>query len=182
MELLKVVGKLHKLTKGQFVCTEGEEGHSLYILLQGLAEIVLDSYSDSAKRIGVLKEGSIFGEMSLLENKPRTATIYITSPQAIIMEIGMNDFLELLEKEPWVGYKMMVTLNSRVNQMLDNIEVYDKKYVFQYKKQEMYITIQKLGEDEFTLICSQSKEYVWSILKFLSSSLDHLNQVYLQIS
>lgn len=180
MNQLGNVGKLRNLVKGQFVCTEGELGNSLFILLKGTAEVVLDSYADKIKKIEKIEEGSFFGEMSLLENKPRTATIVIASPSAIVVEINQNDFAKLIENEPNFGYRILRTLNGRINQMIHTIGLYDKKIVAVYEGQEMYQTIQKMNEEEFTLICKKNKEYVWRLLKFLSSSLTKLNQIYIQ--
>lgn len=182
LSVIQNVGKLVTLQKNQLVCTEGQEGDSLFILMSGKAEIVLNSYSDNVKSVGLLEAGSLFGEMSLLEHKPRTATIAIRSNNAIVLEILKEDFPIVIDQQPEIAYMLLLNLNSRMNAMLGRIEEFDKRFVFQYKKRELYQTIQKIRKDEFKSICKQNSSYVWNLLKFLSSSLDELNQIYIKKS
>ena len=78
--------------RGQVICQEGEIGHSMFILLQGNADITINSFSDQAQNLGTLQEGSFFGEMSLLEGKPRSATIVALSDEVIVLEIAEENF------------------------------------------------------------------------------------------
>ena len=64
--------------------------------------------------------------------------------------------------------------------MLDRIEPEDKKFVFKYKRNPIYNTIQKLNVQSFHNISTKDSDYVWELLKYLSSSLEKLNQEYIQ--
>ena len=67
IDVLKKCGKNVTYKRGQVICQEGEIGHSMFILLQGNADITINSFSDQAQNLGTLQEGSFFGEMSLLD-------------------------------------------------------------------------------------------------------------------
>ena len=70
LEILKTLGKVKKYQKGEFVCVENEGGNCAFLLLEGNVTIMLKSFADKPKIVATLSEGTIFGEMSLLENKP----------------------------------------------------------------------------------------------------------------
>ena len=106
----------------------------MYVLLKGSVEVVINSFSDQVQSLGCMQEGSFFGEMSLLEGKPRTATIVADSEETVVLEISEVDMPDLLQNAPTVAYRLLLTLNNRLNAMLERIEQKDRKYVFRYKK------------------------------------------------
>ena len=79
VDLLKDCGKVVTFHGGQSICREGETGHSMFVLLKGSAEVLINSFSDNPQSVGLVEEGSFFGEMSLLESKPRSASVVAVS-------------------------------------------------------------------------------------------------------
>lgn len=112
--------------------------------------------------------------MSLLESKPRSATIIACSD-----EVSETDFSKLLLEAASTTYILLLTLNNRLNNMLDRIEPDDKRFVFKYKKNPIYTTIQKMDVRTFDSIAKKDPDYVWELLKYLSSSLEKLNREYI---
>lgn len=179
IDVLKKCGKTVTFKNGQAICREGEAGHSMFILLRGSVEIMINSFSDNVQSLGCMPEGSFFGEMSLLENKPRTATIYANSDEVIVLEIGEEHLPLLMLNAPSVTYRLLLTLNNRLNAMLDRIEQEDKKFAFRYRRDSIYNTIQKLDVRTFDAIAKKDPDYAWQLLKYLSSSLEKLNKEYI---
>ena len=179
IDVLKKCGKNVTYKRGQVICQEGEIGHSMFILLQGNADITINSFSDQAQNLGTLQEGSFFGEMSLLEGKPRSATIVALSDEVIVLEIAEENFPMLLLNASSITFRILLTLNNRLNAMLDRIEEDDKKFVFKYKRNPIYNTIQKLDVRSFHNISQKDPDYVLELLKYLSSSLEKLNREYI---
>lgn len=179
IDVLKKCGNTVVYQNGQAVCREGELGSSMFILLQGSVEIMINSFSDNALSLGCMPEGSFFGEMSLLEDKPRSATIIANSDNAVVLEIDLESFPLLLLNAPSITFRLLITLNNRLNAMLDRIEKIDKKYVFKYKRNSVYTSIQKLEVRSFYAISRKDPDYVWELLKYLSSSLEKLNREYI---
>lgn len=179
IDLLKKCGTTVTYKNGQAICREGEAGHSMFILLRGSVEIIINSFSDNVQSLGCMPEGSFFGEMSLLEDKPRSATIIANSDEVIVLEISETDFPMLLLNAPSVTFRLLLTLNNRLNAMLDRIEVDDKKFVFRYRRNSLYTTIQKLDVRTFDSISKKDPDYAWELLKYLSSSLEKLNREYI---
>ncbi len=179
IDVLKDCGKTTVFERGQVLCQEGETGHSMFILLKGDVEISINSFSDNPQSLGMLQEGSFFGEMSLLESKPRSATIIACSPQVTVLEVSELDFSKLLLNATSITYRLLLSLNSRLNNMLDRINEEDKRFVFQYRKNPIYNTIQKMDVRTFDAVAKKDPDYVWSLLKYLSSSLEKLNREYI---
>lgn len=170
--------KTTEYPRGTIICREGEPGHSMFVLLQGLVEVTLNSYSNDAKSILTLQKGSFFGEMSLLEKKPRSATVS-TRTDVVVLEISEKDFPALLVENTTIAYKLLLTLNKRLNNMLNQLDETNKRFVFHYRKNETYATIQNLSERDFETIAHENSDYVWTLLKYLSSSLSDLNTKYI---
>lgn len=181
VDILKKCGKLVVFKNGEAICHEGETGHSMYILLKGFVEITINSFSDQPKSLGLVGEGSFFGEMSLLEKKPRSATIISKSDECVAIEVEETDFSILLLNATSITYRILLSLNKRLNEMLDRIEEKDKKFVFKYKKNPIYSTIQKMDVRTFDQISKKDPDYVWELLKYLSSSLEKLNREYISL-
>lgn len=179
LDVLKNCGTTVNYKNGQAICREGEAGHSMFLLLRGTVEITINSFSDNAQALGTMTEGSFFGEMSLLENKPRSATIIANSDEVTVLEIGEDSFPLLLLNAPSITFRLLLTLNNRLNAMLDRIEPEDKKFVFQYRRNPIYNTIQKLDVRSFDTVSKKDPDYAWTLLKYLSSSLEKLNQEYI---
>ena len=107
-ELEEVAKILKKKTykPGDVIFTETRDGESLYILRKGEVKACKTAPDGQLFTLTVMKDGDIFGEMSFLEGRPRSATVVaITDIEIFLME--RKDFEGLVEKEPWVVYKLM---------------------------------------------------------------------------
>ena len=58
VDLLKDCGKVVTFQGGQSICREGETGHSMFVLLKGSAEVLINSFSDNPQSVGLVEEGS----------------------------------------------------------------------------------------------------------------------------
>jgi small-conductance mechanosensitive channel/CRP-like cAMP-binding protein len=96
-ELLKA-GDANHFGRGEAVIDEGTEGDSMFILLQGAAQVSV-SKNGSLIRVGVLRAGDCFGEMSLLTGEPRTATVR-AEKDCEVLEISKPVMGEVLRQSP----------------------------------------------------------------------------------
>jgi CRP-like cAMP-binding protein len=93
---------------GQIIVSQGTPGQAFYMLVSGRVEIVRDGRS-----IGAFKAGDFFGEMSLLDNAPRSATIQALEPTTCVM-LSSWDFKGLLEQHPSIAVKLLEVLSRRL--------------------------------------------------------------------
>jgi signal transduction histidine kinase len=97
---------------GEIVFRENTPGDTMYIVLSGRFAI-LKGDLDSPTIIGYRGEGGIVGEMALLDNQPRSATI-VALDKLHLLGINRQNFRQLLEAIPSVSLRIMETLSSRL--------------------------------------------------------------------
>lgn len=123
-QVLKCAG-LRSFSAGSVIIGEGAVGDSMFIMVRGEVEItkrlglVLDEETPNERLIISLKaeEGVCFGEMSLLENEPRSATVTALT-ECLLMEIGREDFMKLIKQNSDMGCKILLRLAQLLSKYL----------------------------------------------------------------
>lgn len=87
--------RLKKFTPGDVIISKGEPGKNLFIILSGLVNVV----DDDGASITKLRNGEVFGEMSLISGDPVGATIKVVEPTTVLFIRG-QDFLKVLNRFP----------------------------------------------------------------------------------
>jgi CRP-like cAMP-binding protein len=98
MELLKRF-EGHDLEPGTVIIREGDAGQGLFVILLGEVEILRNDTSGRERPVAKLGAGEVFGEMSLLGDRPTTATVRALS-RTTIMFLGRDYFRRLVEALP----------------------------------------------------------------------------------
>lgn len=110
-----------RFDKGQVVFYEGDLGGSLYIISKGSIKIVVMSEDGREHILALLREKDYFGEISLIDGEPRSATAMALDQVNVIM-ISRDDFVRLLRENPEMSLKIMITLCSRLRKTDKHIE------------------------------------------------------------
>lgn len=97
--------------KDYLLFVEGEPGDRLFIIQKGKVNIT-KIMNDKEILIAVLKEGDIFGEMALLENKPRTANA-ITAEDCSFLIVERKNFDAMVTTQPSLTTKLITLLSER---------------------------------------------------------------------
>jgi PAS domain S-box-containing protein len=102
---------------GRMVFSEGEPGHSLYIVKSGLVEILKKGPDEHAGTIRLARRGpgEIIGEMAVIEEKPRFATA-ICVVETQLAEMSREDFMRLLATRPDMALQFLKLLIERVKE------------------------------------------------------------------
>ncbi len=93
---------------GQIIVSQGTPGQAFYLILDGRVEVMRDN-----KSFGAFKAGDFFGEMSLLDSAPRSATVRAILPTTCLM-LSSWDFKALLERYPSIAIKLLEVLSRRL--------------------------------------------------------------------
>jgi len=104
---------------GQIVIQEGTKGTSAFIVLSGAVE-VLKRTGDKEIVVATLGEGQVFGEMGLIEDHPRSATVKAMT-ELRLQVISRDGFNELLQKKPAVLIPIIKSLFERLRQASDRL-------------------------------------------------------------
>ena len=100
-----------KLAPGDFLFREGESGDKMYVLLEGDVEIRL---GDLVLETAV--PGALIGEMALIDNSPRTASVVAKTP-CRLAEIDQRRFHFLVQQTPHFATHVMKVLSARLRHM-----------------------------------------------------------------
>ena len=96
------------LREGKEMTKEGSRGREFFVLLEGDADVTKDGQS-----INKLSAGDFFGEIALVSDTPRTATVTATSPVRALV-ITDRSFRRLLDESPEIQRKVLVALAERL--------------------------------------------------------------------
>ena len=92
----------------QPIVQQGQVGNGLYIIVSGGARIVAGS--DELTRLG---PGDFFGELSVIDQRPRTATVYATGASTCLA-LASWDLVAQLEKDPQLAMNLLQELAGRL--------------------------------------------------------------------
>jgi len=93
---------------GAELTRQGEAGHEFVIILDGVASVLVHG-----ERVATLGAGDHFGEMSLLDGGPRTASVIAETPMTIAV-VAQSNFAALLDEVPSIARSVLVNLARRV--------------------------------------------------------------------
>lgn len=127
-QIKKVLGICRRVTfaEAEVVAREGEEGDTMYIILEGTVEVakslIMSGLNEDTEKSKVFtkldaEDHAVFGEIALLERSKRTATIR-TITKCTFYEIKRDDFLGLTKADPALGYPIFVNLARIVSARL----------------------------------------------------------------
>lgn len=110
-ELNLVANMVHARTyqPDEVVFLEGQPGTGMYAITSGGVNITLNYRRDDEITLAQLKECDFFGEISLLDESPRSASAVAVGPTELI-GFFRSDLMDLIEKNPLMGTKIMLGL------------------------------------------------------------------------
>jgi len=107
--------------KGRTIVAEGEPSQSMYILLAGRAKVQRSDSEGKEVILAVLSSGEFFGEMSLIDDAPRSASV-ITLEPCEFMAVSKEAFKAMLVQSPEVTMAVMRGLVRRLREADKKIE------------------------------------------------------------
>jgi CRP-like cAMP-binding protein len=96
------------LREGKELTKEGAPGREFFVLVEGEADVL-----KNGRRVNKLGAGDFFGEIALVHQAPRTATVKATAPVRALVVTERN-FRRLLEESPEIQRKVLAALAERV--------------------------------------------------------------------
>lgn len=118
----------YRYPAGSIVFCENEPGDTCFVIHAG--EVRISKIGEGVeKTLAVVGPGEIFGEMSVLEKKPRTATA-VTLTDAVLMRLDLEALLALIKAQPEFGYRLGRILANRIissYRHLENLAIEDPR-------------------------------------------------------
>jgi len=95
------------------ILREGEVGDSVFLISSGSVQVMLQGMGRPAIELAVLQAGEIFGEMAVLERRPRSATV-VAKENCLLLEIVGEAIRKLLETHPEMQVKLYTVARDRM--------------------------------------------------------------------
>src|SRR5258708_11324226 len=115
-DLAALSGRLEEIdyNEGDVIFNQGDEGSSLFLIEDGAVEI---SYGEGkAKvRLAALFNGQYFGELSLFDGAPRSATATAAKPSRLI-RLDRKDLVDFVNKNPSAALRIIAEMSERLRQ------------------------------------------------------------------
>jgi SulP family sulfate permease len=99
---------------GETIFKEGDPGNGIYFIMSGYVSVFTGG---RALRLATFAEGVFFGEMAILENQPRSATVRSETDTKLLF-MDKDDFLQLTEKEPTLAAHMLLRIARELSNRL----------------------------------------------------------------
>ena len=115
LKLLAFTSERVNFAEGQKFFSQGDPADAAYVILQGKADVELESVGGTIK-VAELGQNAIVGEMGILSDSPRSATVVAAAPTSAL-RIDKRVFLELLTQFPQMSVAVMRELASRLGKM-----------------------------------------------------------------
>jgi CRP/FNR family cyclic AMP-dependent transcriptional regulator len=116
-ELAAVIDE-KKLEQGETLFHTGDFGESLYIVNTGEVELSIKDTTGQKIVLKIAKENDVFGEISMLDNRPRSATATALSDTELFV-LDRDDLLLLFQKKPDAGLNMLAALSGMLREADD---------------------------------------------------------------
>lgn len=104
------LGKDYK--DGSIIFEENSVGKEMYIIVSGKVKIIKGKGTVETI-LATLKEGEFFGEMSLFDNNPRSATVKAIG-DIKLLEINQKNFLKKISKDPSLAFRILEKMSQRI--------------------------------------------------------------------
>ncbi len=166
----------HRLKKGEALITIGDQGDSVFIIRQGWVKIVIPDEKEGEIVINHLGPGEFVGELSLVDQKPRSASVIALSEPFEAVELRRDDFIELLNQFPMMGLYVISNISNRMRFTLTYL---DKAIHWSYKIAEgdYSFAAEEISKAQSTYIVDNTRPDEIRANRFLSAFFQMVQEV-----
>ena len=118
---------LKRVPRGKFVINAGENTAGLYVVLSGRAKALIADDEGREVTLGTIGPGELFGEMSMLDGRPRSATIK-TLETCDLLRLSEADFNDWLARDRTLPLKVLQSMVARLrsaNRQIESLALMD---------------------------------------------------------
>ncbi len=119
--------RIRNYRRGEVIFHKDDPGPTLHIIKTGKVKITTYSSEGEEVILSIMTENELFGELSLLDGKPRSANATaIEATQVLVLQ--QHDFLDTMEKHPEIAREIMAALSERLrqtNRLLEDVVFLD---------------------------------------------------------
>ena len=128
LKLLAFNSERVRFSPGQVLFHQGDVGDAAYVILSGTAEVTVETPFGMVK-VATIERNSLVGELSLLGEGTRTATVSAQT-QLETLRIGKENFLKLMTESPKFMLSVLEVLSSRLTSTTRELAKHKGQYEF----------------------------------------------------
>jgi len=102
-----------EFSPGEELCRQGEAGMCLFIVASGSAAVLASREGGEPIQVAELSTGAVIGELSLIDSRPRSATVRATVPMSVL-RIDRTSFLRLQRRNDPAAYKLTLAMAVQI--------------------------------------------------------------------
>lgn len=106
--------------KGSVILFEDDPGDSLFIVRSGRVKVVLVAEDGREVILGILDSGDHFGELSLIDDEPRSAHV-VAMEESTLLVLRREDFRRRVEQNPSVAWALLIEMSHRLRRADEKI-------------------------------------------------------------
>lgn len=166
-----------KYAKNTVIVTEGDTNQSLYVIVSGRAKVFVTDSEGREMILRLLGPGESFGELALLDDAPRSASVMTTEPTELLI-LSRPDFERCVLDHPRAAVGIIRALTARIRSLTDDVralgllDVYGRisKTLVQLAEDRdgKLVITQRLTHQDIASMVGSSREMVTRILKELT--------------
>jgi CRP-like cAMP-binding protein len=107
------LAKYHSFKKGDLIIEEGARDGRLFVIVSGEVEVIKSLGTDEARRLRILRADNYFGEMALIDDYVRTASV-IAREDTEVLSLDQWNIREEIRKYPYIAMELLQTLGRRI--------------------------------------------------------------------
>lgn len=112
-EQVRRVPLFAEFSRNQVIFHENDNGTALFVILKGRVKVSLVRPDGKEAILAILTPGEFFGEMALLDNRPRSASVVVLEPTTVMI-LTRSDFMQMIEANPQIIHNMIIPLVTRL--------------------------------------------------------------------
>jgi CRP-like cAMP-binding protein len=116
LDLIAALTESHVFQPGAVIIREGERDRRLFTVVSGEVEVIKNRGEENERRLAVFGPSCYFGEMSLIDDLVRSATV-VALTHTETLSLGQAGFYQALAKCPSMALELLRTLSQRVRAM-----------------------------------------------------------------
>ena len=113
--------EVRRYSRRQTVVWEGEEGGALFVVLSGYLKAITAGADGQELLLSIMGPGEVFGELSLLDGQPRSASCVALEPAEVAV-LEREPFMKLLERSPRLAIGLLRVLSQRLRNLSKRCE------------------------------------------------------------
>lgn len=121
LESLAAVASIRRVGQETVILQAEEEGDTLFVILSGRVSVTMGNEDGREVILSILTAGDFFGEMSLLDGKPRSASVIATEHTELLL-LRRADFLYCMQRNSNLATRLVSTLANRLRRTNRQVE------------------------------------------------------------